>query len=487
MELELKFSLPPADALVLEKQLARVPFIGRRRASRTLLDNTYFDTPEHALKAAGLALRVRRLGNEDAPRWVQTLKSGGPAASALSRRGEWENALSSATLDATLLRQTPWVEFDPDGSTFAALNPVFTTTFERLSWVVKHGDVRAEVALDRGEVLMDGHTTPLCELEIELLEGEPDDLFGLALLIAEHLALMPSHMSKAERAYRLADGTVTAPLRAKAPALHSDMDFAAVAQTVLRECFLQFTANLNSLVHSEAPEVLHQARVGWRRFKSALKLLGQLDEGRTIPAWVPLAPLLAAMTALRDLDVVTTEVMPLYAAAYQADDALRTKHWTQLTTALHNARSRQREAICDMLTDPALGRTLLHITRWLECGAPAVPHALATHDPQALKKWLKKRVTHVHEQLDGMPVRTKDPALQHAIRILCKRLRYSVESLQPLLPAKKAQRWARNAVRQQTRIGLERDRQQALQLAQQMKAHLGIVEFLRGAAFGATL
>jgi CHAD domain-containing protein len=95
-------------------------------------------------------------------------------------------------------------------------------------------------------------------------------------------------------------------------------------------------------------------------------------------------------------------------------------------------------------------------------------------------------VAKLAEQLKSIPRHTHDPATQHRLRILSKRLRYSVESLRALLPRKRAARWLHTAIRYQTRIGLERDRQQAVHIAQTLHAAEGITEFLRGAAFGST-
>jgi inorganic triphosphatase YgiF len=486
MELELKFALAAADAQLLEKQLARVPLIGRRKAKCQQLHSTYYDTPGHALQQAAVALRVRRIGDADPPQWVQTLKMGGRSDSAFSQRGEWEVALPTDALNRAMLQDTPWLEWDPQGVRFAALTPVFTTTFERLSWIVKLGDASVEVALDRGSVQMDGHSTPLCELEIELQSGAPAALFDMALQISQQLALLPLHMSKAERAYRLAQGTLDAPLRARPPALNKDMDFAQVVQTVLRETYLQFTANLNTLRSSDAPEVLHQARVGWRRFKSALKLLHQQDASSSFPTLEALKPLLQQLTELRDLEVAASEVFPLVAEPYQAGDPQRMQQWQQFDATLARTIQERRSALRQTLADPAVGQALLQITRWLETGLVHLPVNQRKPGQPPGKKWIKQRVAHLAEQLKTLPLHPKDPVQLHQLRIVSKRLRYSVESLRELLPKRRAERWLGSAVQHQTHIGQERDRQQALLTAQRLQAAQGIVEFLRGVAFGAS-
>jgi inorganic triphosphatase YgiF len=347
-------------------------------------------------------------------------------------------------------------------------------------------DASVEIALDRGKVLMDGHSTPLCELEIELKAGDSDAVFEAAFQIGLHLNLLPLHMSKAERAYRLAEGTLDAPLRAKPPALTKEMGFSEVVQNVLRESFLQFTANLYTLRSSDAPEVLHQARVGWRRFKSALKLFKQWGDESSFPSIEQLKPLLSHMTELRDLDVVATEVFPAHADAYQAGDPRHVRIWHALEESLERERQQLRAALRLVLADPAVGRTLLQISRWIEAGAVQVPSGKTKHKKKhTVSDWLRKRITDLVKQLKAVPAHSKDPATQHQLRILSKRVRYCVESVRPLLPPKRAERWLKSATQAQTRIGLERDRLQAVTIAKRLQAADGLVQFLRGAAFAA--
>ena len=484
MELELKLALPLQDLHVLEKHLGRVALIGRRKPKRQQLYNTYYDTATHTLQRKAVALRVRRLGAADAPQWVQTLKVGATGDSSFSRRGEWEAPISTDGLDQTLLVDTPWSELDPDGSLFLALRPVFTTSFERLTWIVALDSGRVEIALDRGNVLIAGHGAPLCELEIELLEGSSDAVFEVANQISKHISLLPLHVSKSERAYRLADGTLDAPVRAKPPALDVSIDLGGIASAVLRESFLHFTANLYTLRSSDAPEVLHQARVGWRRLKGNLKLFKKLIDESTLPPIAPLKPLLKHLTLLRDLEVAATEVFPIYADAYQTGDAQRAKQWSHLEEALQRTIHEQRDGLRTLLMDPAVGCTLVQMVRWLENGAFDTGWRPHTHKQRSVAQWASKRMAQMAEQLHALPSKSKDVLVQHRRRILAKRLRYCVEVLQPLLPKKHVERWLQSAMRFQNRIGLERDLAQAIETAQRLDAAQGVVQFLRGVAFG---
>ncbi|NVO07667.1 MAG: CHAD domain-containing protein, partial [Rhodoferax sp.] len=439
---------------------------------------TYYDTPDQALRRQSMALRVRQVGEAQ---WLQTLKTGGAAGGALSQRGEWEAPVPDGRLSRAMLAATPWAEWDADGALFAALQPLFTTRFERLSWVLELAGSRVEVALDLGQVEIDGHSTPLCELEIELLEGEPAALFDAAWHIGQQLSLLPLHMSKAERAYRLAAGTLDEPLRARPPLLTRQMALGSVVQSVLRESFLQFTANLYSLRASDAPEVLHQARVGWRRFKSGLQLFKQLGKRSGLPELAALKPLLAQMAQVRDLDVAASEVFPAFAASYRSLHAKRMAPWHRLEDALAQDLAQQRAVLRQLLCDPAVGRCLLLLTRWLELESALPGRHPARHAKHPAAHWLRQRIAKLAAQMQATAKGRLGPKAQHRLRIQSKRLRYGVESLRSLLPKKRAERWYHQATQLQTDIGLARDRLLAIRTAERLLAPPGMVLFLRDA------
>jgi CHAD domain-containing protein len=135
--------------------------------------------------------------------------------------------------------------------------------------------------------------------------------------------VLPEHRSKAERGHALAAGALSQPLRAAPPLLTKKMSPATAAQCVLREMFCQFTANLATLRQSDDPEVLHQARVGWRRFKSAHRLFKPVLQTSAAPSLEPLQTLLVVIGELRDMDVACMETLPRFADAYRAGSASR--------------------------------------------------------------------------------------------------------------------------------------------------------------------
>jgi inorganic triphosphatase YgiF len=139
---------------------------------------------------------------------IQTLKTRGQSVAGLSVRNEYDWNLPKAKLDLKKLDGECWPEelAELDKKTLKA---IFTTDFVReraeIAWGRGKTKVVIEAALDLGHVVVGKQKEEICELELELREGEPAALLELAAELAEKLALMPCDISKAERGYRLYD------------------------------------------------------------------------------------------------------------------------------------------------------------------------------------------------------------------------------------------------------------------------------------------
>ncbi len=87
-EIELKLSLPPGALPALRHHPL---FTGSaKQGNATTLDNTYFDTPDLALKARKVAVRTRRQGRV----LLQTVKCATDSVGGLTVRPEWEQAFA---------------------------------------------------------------------------------------------------------------------------------------------------------------------------------------------------------------------------------------------------------------------------------------------------------------------------------------------------------------------------------------------------------
>jgi inorganic triphosphatase YgiF len=482
-EVELKLSLPGAEPNELAQRLARLPALARRKSSRLSLSNIYFDTPDQALRQQGVALRLRCVGSEADPRWLQTLKTSGVERSALSQRGEWESPVAGPALERAALAHSAWSGIDSDGRLFASLEPCFVTRFERTLWLVHRRDGGAvEVALDIGQVEANGKQAPICELELELKAGDSAALFALARQLGRGVALLPANRSKAERGFLLAQDALDQPQRAQRVSLVLPLSRFELAQRVLREMFSHFSQNLEALGTSDDPEVVHQARVGWRRFRSGLRLFGKTLAVAKPPSWLDLQPLLTGLGALRDLDVAVTETLPTLADGYTLGDASRVQTWQAVLTALTQTANAQRQQLRQMLQEPAVGLCLLALTEWLE-NLSVADDGGPVHKG-ALQRWAKRRTGRLQQRLVQAHKQADTPQQLHRVRILAKRLRYGVEALRALLPRHQADACIAQASQLQGTLGKSRDVAQARVLVAALTPDLHIEAYLQGVEVG---
>jgi inorganic triphosphatase YgiF len=485
-EVELKLALPGGDTMALARRLARTAVLKRRSAHTFALHNIYFDTPDQQLRQQHAALRLRRVGDGAAAHWLQTLKTGKPADSALSSRGEWEGPVAGPHLERSALDAAAWSRIDPKDTLFRALQPAFVTDFQRTVWLVRRRDRSVvEVALDIGKVHGADHSADICELEFELKAGPVSALFDVAADIAGSVSLLPLAMSKAQRGYALASDSIDAPVNARPPAIRRRMGLPDTARTVLREMFGHFTGNLVALRRNDDPEVVHQARVAWRRFRSARRLFKPALGDAGMPSWRELDPLLALLGEIRDLDVARAETLPSLRDACIAQSAARARTWDALMDQLSQHAMERRSEARRLLEDPAVGNCLLQITRWLDAPEPGAD-AQPTANPGglSLREWAIQRATRLHGRLQRATQHAQDAQTRHGARILAKRTRYSIEALRDVLPRHITRKWYRQAVETQKSIGTDRDLQQAVDLLTRLAAPADIVAFLRGVAVG---
>ncbi|MGC1331160.1 inorganic triphosphatase [Pseudomonas sp.] len=219
-ETEIKLRVSPETLAELREH----PLLKKRNKSgweRRELFNQYFDTPTGELAGAKVALRLRKDGDEI----IQTLKTRGQSIAGLSERNEYNWDLTKAKLDLKKLDGECWPQelAELDKKT---IKPVFTTDFVReraeIAWGRGKAKVVIEAALDLGKVIVGKQSEEICELELELREGEPAALLELAAELAIKLPLMPCDISKAERGYRLAEPGSYA-LSLPAPELNAEM------------------------------------------------------------------------------------------------------------------------------------------------------------------------------------------------------------------------------------------------------------------------
>lgn len=475
-ETELKLALHPKDAarLLAHPLLGGLPRAGQR------LFNTYFDTPDLALREARLALRERRVG---ARRWL-TVKTSGSTVGGLSRRGEWEVPKPRGRVDFARVVDEPALaaalqDWAP------RLRAVFRTDFVRRAVVVEHAGARIELAVDDGHISVGSgrraRRERLLEVELELLDGPVDALFDLAHTLAlgpegqaaRALRLHPEPRSKAERGYALFAGQAAMPRRATPLALARGMAVREAFQAASLACLTHLQANeaepraLADLPLAGAPlpdpEFVHQLRVALRRLRTGLRLFREHLPRRWVAHWSAHWKGLAdALGAARNWDVFATEWLP---------DRLPdsdTRAEAQALRAWVDAQRRAANlAVARRLADPAHALALLAFTR--SVFALPVPRARVN-----LPRWAVARLRAGHARLreQARDARRLGPDGRHELRLALKKLRYTQEFLIGLLDPQRAARSTATLAEAQALLGELNDLATAQGLLQQVPARV---------------
>ncbi len=495
-EIELKLALPLQQVDAFRKRMAR----RRGQPVQQDLVTRYFDTPDFALSAQGVALRVRRIGR----RWLQTLKTEGERYGGLSQRVEYEMPIRRGAPD--------WSRFPVEALACVPealrdeLVPVFETRFNRTAWLIKgKSGAQIEVALDVGEVLAGKQSQPICEIELELKAGQADALFDLALDWAGQFDCVPFDISKAERGVNLAHDQAEGPVRSVPMTLSRGMSVEDGFAAMVQVCLTQFQANLPGALgplpipdetsnHSTKPasgqvaayppqageganaepqpindiEYVHQARVALRRLRAVLRVFrracalpDELMEG--------LHKLMAALGPARDWDVLCHETLPAM-APYFPDPAA----WQHDLDRLEAQRAEVRAAMQAAILQARPGAWLLACQRWLwQRGWQAGPEVQRLAQLSSLKKWARRALQKGHRSIvRGAGEFEQLQAVQrHALRIAIKRQRYAAEFFFPLFTGRRQARYLAALQAIQDSLGRNNDARVAWELLSQAQTH----------------
>ena len=466
-EIELKLTLPQKSLAALRRHplIADAPREGRS----CTLENTYFDTPELELRERRMAVRTRKAGS----RWLQTVKCAAETSGGLSSRPEWEQPYANGSFDFSA------IERDDVRNRLESLHPrlvpVFTTHFKRETCILTPREgVRVLAMIDNGSIEANGQSRPLCELELELVEGDPRELYALALQLAESLPLTPENVSKAERGYRLFSNHALRPAKARPSRLAAEQSPVDAFRIIGFDCLALWQANETGARESDDPEFIHQLRVALRRLRSALRLFGPALPTDFVERWSDgLKDAADGLGAARDLDVMLAEVLSPVAESGLADEATQ-----RLIAMAVDRRDREKTAAREQLLAASHGRQMLALASDLYAlqSDALVKSANLTTFARLQLTQLRKRARKRYSAAADL-----HPDKLHELRVSLKRLRYGIEFLLPLLPEKATVRFANEIAEIQETLGYLNDEAVA---RSRLKAWAGKDPELRsGAAF----
>ena len=440
IETELKLHILPQHLLKLKRH-PWLRALSTDRARTLKLYSIYYDTTDLELRKRAMALRLRRVGKQ----YLQTLKGGGQVSAGLHQRNEWETPVLSEQLDFEALKACGGEL--PHGVR-NRLQPVFVTDFSRNLRVLEFEGAQIELCMDSGEIRAGQSSCPISELELELKSGSPLQLFKLALALLDIVPLEVEHTSKAEYGYLLFSASKPSAIKGKFPALKKSQSVIGALHSLIGACLAHIQSNVPGALLKLDEEYLHQVRVGLRRLRVVLAIAQRLHPDAELTALRgQVAKLCIELGRSREWDVFVTQTLAPICTRLPEHEGLR-----EVLSVSEQARQNQHLGMDNSLTAPDFQRMLLRLGAWMQSiQLNATGITLENFAIQVLKKRSKL----VAKQ--GSALAGEDAAQLHALRIACKKLRYSIEMFGCLFAESKVKEYEISLAKLQDILGILND------------------------------
>lgn len=420
-EIELKLIAGPSfQSSDLEERLKTVGSIAETQAFEQC--DTYLDTEQAELVALGLSARVRKKSSGQAVE----VKPVPIDAGLVMRRSELRAPVSKKGDPGRTLRKllARMLGIALDGTA----GPVLRLRTERVMHILTTGDTKVEVCFDTVRVgsATDPDVGGFVEVEAEMVEGDEAVLVQIRDAL-EGMDLQPSGKSKYVRARDVLE-LPAYDWGAPAPDFDAATAFDAAARKV---CAHQLQLIRNHEAGTRIgldSEHLHKMRVATRRLRTALRVFAAaFARGERRALNRGLRWLGRRLGAVRDLDVALL-ALPVWRRRFGPAPVAG---WDGLTERLEMRRGRARRDLVDALDS----------SRWtelLELADKSFDRDNTSDAPDTIGRLLDDLLGERLEAFERgvqtfATTRAVDDA--HQLRILGKRLRYTVEFLRPALAA----------------------------------------------------
>lgn len=176
--------------------------------------NTYYDTDDYIFRTQGVMVRVRDIEDDG---YVHTVKASAGNKDGLHQRFEWNYETDDNKFDAARFLKNAELCNDPYHIIENILLPVsdvkltcmFQTVFDRISYMVGYGNSIIELSLDYGKINVLDCSEDICEMEIELVEGDVRDVISLGQVVLSNSKCRTENRSKYSRCFDLLNGGIS--------------------------------------------------------------------------------------------------------------------------------------------------------------------------------------------------------------------------------------------------------------------------------------
>lgn len=202
METEFKYGLEDTSVFDTIVENAEINKMGLDAVEVIDMHAAYFDTADEDFRRRGIAYRIRQ---ED-ERCTATIKWDVNVSEGLHKREEFNLVVNDERFaknpDIGLFISSDAYDVLYEASGDKPLVATISMDYQRRQFKVDTGKSISCISVDEGIIHhVDGHTVPICELEIEWYYGDEEDFMALAELIQTKYGLKTEDRSKLQRAF----------------------------------------------------------------------------------------------------------------------------------------------------------------------------------------------------------------------------------------------------------------------------------------------
>lgn len=438
-DIELKLALSP-------KQLARLRGHALLRgymrpgSHRTRTVKTYYDTPQLLLRDNSVALGLERIGERQ--RQILATPGNTTPLAAIDISGDRP--------DVTQIQDRHWRKLLARGGRNGKLAPVFTTEVETNSLPLQVNDSMINLDLDVGHIRANGREQPICEAKLELVAGQPERLYQLALDLHDIVPFHIEHRDNVVRGYSLVGDDQPSVVKASEVDFPADSTIGAAFEALARAGFVHLCGNEDAVLRSGNPEAVHQMRVAVRRLRALLSAFHSvLDKDATHFLRGELGWLQRQLGPARDWDVFLHGTLGPLTEGLRQEESL-----ADLRRSVESARHQAYVVARETLRDQRYTRLLLRLQLWLDSTDWRSPGPASPLNGQ-MKLYaagiFDKRYRKLTKLADRFNELSEDE--MHDVRLRAKKLRYAAEFFRPLYPAKSTRKFIKTLVDIQDTLG----------------------------------
>ncbi len=355
-EIEIKFLFSAQFESELHKKINAQHFISSKKQ---LLHNVYFDTANRLLRKMDMGLRVRSCEG----RSVQTIKTAGRVIGGLYQRPEYNEPIEGLRPALARFNSQIWPKDCDLQALEAELVPIFSTDFERQTWLLEMpGDTLIEVAYDRGVIETNQGHVDICEIELELVKGDEEQLFILGNDIAALPSVRLGNVSKAQRGYMLADNTVFAVKPLSYSPIVPSMSVEQALLTNMQHGLHHIQYHENCYVESAQDDALNELLSGLKFIHQNLRLFKQFSPTLLKAPWIEDLHWLARSFSWLDERLTYQNLL-----ANKGYYLRKLPKFRSLLSKLdeQNKELPSQEVVLELLTSTRYCQFILKVTQWL--------------------------------------------------------------------------------------------------------------------------